>query len=70
MKLEGTVTNVTNFGAFVEIFPGCDGLVHVSELAQGFVKNPSDVVKIGQEVKVRLFEIDRQGRLNLSIKRV
>ncbi len=67
---DGVVVRVENFGAFVEIFPGCDGLVHVSELAQGFVKNPSDVVKIGQEVKVRLFEIDRQGRLNLSIKRV
>ena len=67
---DGVVARIENFGAFVEIFPGCDGLVHISELASGYVKSVTDVVKLGQEVKVRLFEIDRQGRLNLSIKRV
>ena len=55
------------FGAFVEILPGKEGLVHVSQMAAGFVQNPADVVVIGQKVKVRVIEIDDQGRVNLSM---
>jgi predicted RNA-binding protein with RPS1 domain len=55
------------FGAFVEILPGKEGLVHVSQMATGFVSNPADVVTIGQKVKVRVLEIDDQHRINLSM---
>ena len=56
-----------NFGAFVEILPGKEGLVHVSQMASGFVANPADVVQVGQMVKVRVIEIDDQRRINLSM---
>ena len=62
------VKRIMNFGAFVEILPGKEGLVHVSELANKFVKNVEDVVKLGDEFDVKLTEIDDQGRLNLSKK--
>lgn len=62
------VKKIMNFGAFVEILPGKEGLVHVSELANKFVKNVEDVVKMGDEFDVKLTEIDDQGRLNLSKK--
>ena len=65
---EGTVKRMMNFGAFVEILPGKEGLVHVSEMSQDYVKDPADVVQIGQQVKVRVKEIDDQGRINLSMK--
>ena len=55
-----------NFGAFVEILPGKDGLVHISQLARTRVAKVEDVVKIGDVVTVRVTEIDRQGRINLS----
>ena len=55
-----------NFGAFVEILPGKEGLVHISQLAKTRVARVEDVVKIGDEVTVRVTEIDRQGRINLS----
>jgi len=58
MILEGTVTNVTNFGAFVDIGVHQDGLVHISALANSFVKDPHDVVKAGEIVKVRVLEVD------------
>lgn len=64
----GKVKRIMNFGAFVEILPGKEGLVHVSELASKFVKNVEDVVKLGDEIDVKLVEIDEQGRLNLSKK--
>jgi len=64
----GTVVKVMDFGAFVNILPGRDGLVHVSQLAEHRVEHPSDEVKVGDRVKVKLTEIDAQGRLNLSIK--
>ncbi len=67
---DGVVKRLMDFGAFCEIMPGKEGLVHVSELSDGYVKKAEDVVKIGQEVKVRVIEIDRQGRINLSIKQV
>lgn len=65
---KGKVKRIMNFGAFVEILPGKEGLVHVSELAAKFVKNVEDVVKLGDEFDVKLIEIDEQGRLNLSKK--
>ncbi len=64
----GKIKRIMNFGAFCEILPGKEGLIHVSELADKFVKNVEDVVKIGDEVTVRLIEVDDQGRVNLSIK--
>jgi polyribonucleotide nucleotidyltransferase len=66
----GKVKRIMNFGAFCEILPGKEGLIHVSELAEGFVKKVDDVVKIGDEVRVKVVEIDEQGRVNLSRKRV
>ncbi len=66
-EFEGEVKRILPFGAFVEILPGKEGLVHVSQMAVGFVSNPEEVVKIGQRVKVRVAEIDDQGRINLSM---
>ena len=65
----GKVKRVTNFGAFVEISPGKEGLVHISELAEGFVKKGEDVVKIGDEFPVKVIELDEMGRVNLSKKK-
>jgi polyribonucleotide nucleotidyltransferase len=65
---EGPVKRILPFGAFVEILPGKEGMVHVSKMGQGFVKSPEDVVSIGQVVKVRVAEIDDQGRINLTMK--
>lgn len=67
-EYEGTVKRMLNFGAFVEILPGKEGLVHVSEMSTDYVADPADVVEIGQQVKVRVKEIDDQGRINLSMK--
>jgi len=67
-QFEGEVKRILAFGAFVEILPGKEGMVHVSEMADRFVKEPSEVVKIGEKVKVRVKEIDDQGRINLSMK--
>jgi small subunit ribosomal protein S1 len=67
--IEGKVKSLTTFGAFVEIEKGIDGLVHVSEISQQRVENPSDVLKNGQTITVRVIEIDSQrGRIALSIK--
>ena len=57
-----------DFGAFVEIFPGTDGLVHISQLTEGRVKNVRDVLKEGDEVMVKVLEIDKQGKIKLSRK--
>ncbi|MBI1755029.1 S1 RNA-binding domain-containing protein, partial [Candidatus Azambacteria bacterium] len=65
---QGKVKRIMDFGAFVEIFPGTEGLVHVSQLSDAFIKNPHDVVKMGDIIPVKLMEIDSQGRLNLSAK--
>ncbi|KKR56187.1 MAG: polyribonucleotide nucleotidyltransferase, polyribonucleotide nucleotidyltransferase [Microgenomates group bacterium GW2011_GWC1_41_20] len=65
---EGEVVRLMSFGAFVNILPGKDGMVHVTDMGQdGFVKDAGDVVKIGQKVQVRVKEIDDQGRINLSM---
>src|SRR5688500_14456701 len=69
--LEGKVTKVVTFGAFVEILPGVEGLVHISELADHHVENPSEVVEPGSNLNVKILEIDEERRrLSLSIKRV
>jgi small subunit ribosomal protein S1 len=69
--LEGKVTKVVAFGSFVEIVPGVEGLVHISELAEHHVESPSEVVNPGDEVRVRILEIDEERRrISLSIKRV
>jgi len=66
-EYEGEVKRMLPFGAFVEILPGKEGLVHVSQMTVGFVNDPSEVVALGQKVKVRVMEIDDQGRVNLSM---
>ena len=69
--LEGKVTKVVSFGAFVEIMEGVEGLVHISELAQHHVENPREVVEPEDTVKVKILEIDEERRrLSLSLKRV
>jgi uncharacterized protein len=69
MLLEGAVTNVTNFGAFVDIGVHQDGLVHVSALANRFVKDPHDVVKAGDVVKVKVLEVDAaRKRIALTMR--
>jgi len=67
-EYEGTVKRIFPFGAMVEILPGKEGLVHISQLAPHRVEKVEDVVKIGQKVKVRVVEIDDQGRVNLSMR--
>ena len=69
MKLPGIVTNVTNFGAFVDIGVHQDGLVHISQLCDRFVKTPSDVVAVQQKVKVTVMEVDlARRRISLSMR--
>lgn len=64
----GKVTRLMNFGAFVEILPGKEGLVHISQLARERVEKVEDIVKVGDEILVKVTEVDRQGRINLSRK--
>jgi len=66
----GKVTRLQNFGVFVEVLPGKEGLVHISELADHHVSRVEDVVKVGDEIMVKVTEIDRLGRINLSRKAV
>ncbi|MFC1987869.1 polyribonucleotide nucleotidyltransferase [Chloroflexota bacterium] len=66
----GKVTRLMNFGAFVEILPGKEGLVHISELAEYRVANVEDIVKVGDEITVKVIEIDNMGRVNLSRRAV
>ena len=61
----GKVVRMMNFGVFVELLPGKDGMVHISKLAKGRVEKCEDVVKIGDELEVKVAEIDSQGRINL-----
>ena len=70
MRLPGIVTNLTAFGAFVDIGVHQDGLVHISQLADRFVKNPSEVVKVQQKVMVTVLEVDtKRKRIALSLKK-
>jgi small subunit ribosomal protein S1 len=69
--VEGKVTKIVAFGAFVQILPGVEGLVHISELAQHHVESPAEVVRPGDELKVKILEVDdSRRRLSLSVKRV
>lgn len=66
--VEGVVSKVTKFGAFVDLKEGKSGLVHISEIADTFVKNIEDHIKEGDEVKVKVLSIDEKGKIALSIK--
>jgi len=71
MVLPGIVTNITNFGAFVDVGVKQDGLVHISQMANKYVSNPADVVKLHQHVKVKVVEVDvARKRIQLSLKDV
>lgn len=68
MQLEGTVRNVTAFGAFVDIGLHDDGLVHISKMSKSFVKHPSEILKVGDIITVYVCGIDKEkGRVNLSL---
>ena len=68
---EGKVTRITDFGAFVELAPGVEGLVHVSELADGHVRSVSDAVQEGQAVQAKVLSVDEERRrISLSIKQL
>ncbi len=64
----GRVTSTKDFGAFIEVTPGVDGLCHISELSDKFLKNVSEAVRVGDEVRVKVIAIDDQGRIKLSRK--
>ncbi|HEX6593221.1 MAG TPA: S1 domain-containing RNA-binding protein [Bacillota bacterium] len=68
-KLEGKVTGITNFGAFVELKEGTTGLVHISEVADKFVKDINDYLSIGETVKVKVINVEKDGKIGLSIKK-
>lgn len=69
MRLPGIVTNVTAFGAFVDIGVHQDGLVHISQMADRFVKDPNEIVTVRQQVRVRVLDVDVTGkRISLSLK--
>ncbi|HPB02632.1 MAG TPA: S1 RNA-binding domain-containing protein, partial [Bacteroidales bacterium] len=71
MELPGIVTNITKFGAFVDIGVHQDGLVHISQIADRFIADPSEVLKLNQKIKVRILEVDKpRKRINLSMKGV
>lgn len=65
---EGKITSITNFGAFVSLPDGPDGLVHISEVANGFVKDINELLTVGQTVKVKVISIAENGKIALSIK--
>ena len=65
---DGRVTSVKDFGAFVEILPGKDGLCHISELADDYVNSVGDVCRVGDEMKVKVIAVDEQDRVKLSRK--
>ena len=69
MELTGTVRNVIDFGAFIDVGVKHDGLVHISEMADRYIKNPSEVVSVGDIVKVKVIGIDREKqKVSLSMK--
>ena len=65
---EGRVQKIMDFGAFVNILPGKDGLVHISQISDQRVQNVSDELSEGQTVRVKVLEVDKQGRIRLSMK--
>lgn len=68
-KLQGKVTGITNFGAFVELPGGITGLVHISEVADNYVKDINDHLKVGDEVQVKVINVEKDGKIGLSIKK-
>lgn len=68
--VEGTVTGITKFGAFVDLADGKVGLVHISEVADVYVNDVKDFLKVGQKVKVKVLNVDDRGKIGLSIKRL
>ena len=68
MANDGTVTRIMNFGAFVDIGGGKEGLLHISKISSKRVEKVEDVLNVGDEVTVKVTEIDNQGRINLSMK--
>ncbi len=68
--VEGTVTGITKFGAFVDLAGGKVGLIHISEVADVYVNDVKDFLKIGQQVKVKVLSVDDHGKIGLSIKRL
>lgn len=68
--VEGTVTGITKFGAFVDLADGKVGLVHISEVADVYVNDVKDFLKVGQKVKVKVLSVDDHGKIGLSIKRL
>ncbi len=66
--LDGKITSITKFGAFVALTDGKNGMIHISEVSDGFVKDINDFLKVGQKVKVKLCSIDEKGRISLSLK--
>jgi len=67
---EGTVARIVDFGAFVTILPGKDGLVHISQIAEERVENVTDYLSEGQQVRVKVLDVDQRGRIKLSMKEV
>lgn len=68
--VEGVVTGITNFGAFVELPGGQTGLVHISEVAEVYVKDINEFLKVNDKVKVKIISVDPKGKIGLSIKQV
>jgi S1 RNA binding domain protein len=68
-KLQGKVTGITNFGAFVELPEGSTGLVHISEVADNYVKDINDHLKVGDMVEVKVINVEKDGKIGLSIKK-
>lgn len=68
--MEGKVTGISNFGVFVSLPDGKNGMVHISEISSNYVKEINDYIKIGEQVKVKVINIDERGKIGLSIKRV
>ena len=67
-RYTGTVKSIRDFGAFIEILPGVEGLCHISELADGFVDQVSDVINMGEEIEVIIINVDDRGKVKLSAK--
>lgn len=68
-KLEGKVTGITHFGAFVDLSDGVTGLVHISEIADNYVKDVNEHLKIGDKVTVKVINVDKDGKIGLSIRK-
>ena len=68
-KLQGKVTGITNFGAFVELSEGKTGLVHISEVSDSYVKDINDHLKVGDEEEVKILQVEADGKIGLSIKK-